>query len=163
MTLTEKILARASAQDRVGAGDIVHVKVDLVLVQEATGPLSVIEMRRMGAERVFDVGKVVVVCDHFVPNATVDSAGQTKLLRDFSQEQGLAYYYEAGRGHNFGVEHALLPEEGLIRPGMVRWGFASRFGSTDVVAALALGISCLIADSLHASSSATASTSVCLP
>jgi 3-isopropylmalate/(R)-2-methylmalate dehydratase large subunit len=151
-TLTEKILAGASGQERVRAGDIVNARVDLVFGQDTTMPLAVIELRRMLVERVFDRDKVAVVCDHFVPNATVESAAKTKFLRDFAREQGLAHYYEAGRGGNFGIEHALLPEEGLIRPGMVVVGadshttsfgalgaFASGFGSTDVAAAMALG------------------------
>jgi 3-isopropylmalate/(R)-2-methylmalate dehydratase large subunit len=151
-TLTEKILAGASGQERVRAGDIVNARVDLVFGQDTTMPLAVIEHRRMLVERVFDRDKVAVVCDHFVPNATVESAAKTKFLRDFAREQGLAHYYEAGRGGNFGIEHALLPEEGLIRPGMVVVGadshttsfgalgaFASGFGSTDVAAAMALG------------------------
>ena len=152
MTLTEKILARAAGKDRVAAGDIVRTKVDLVFAHDATMPLAVIEFKRMGVSRVFDPEKVAIVCDHFVPNATIVAAGQTKFLRDFAREQGLTHYYEAGRGGNFGVEHALLPEEGLIRPGMIVVGgdlhttshgalsaFASGFGSTDIAAAMALG------------------------
>lgn len=152
MTLTEKILARASGRERVSAGDIVQAKVDLVFAHDATMPLAVIELERMKASRVFDPDRVAVVCDHFVPNATITSAGQTKFLRDFARKQNLTHYYEAGRGGNFGVEHALLPEEGLIRPGMIVVGgdshttshgalaaFASGFGSTDVAAAMALG------------------------
>ncbi|MBN1318757.1 MAG: 3-isopropylmalate dehydratase large subunit [Anaerolineales bacterium] len=152
MTLTEKILARASGRDRASAGDIVQARVDLVFAHDATMPLAVIELERMKVECVFDPDRVAIVCDHFVPNATISSAGQTKFLRDFARKQGLTHYYEAGRGGNFGVEHALLPEEGLIRPGMVVVGgdshtvshgalaaFASGFGSTDVAAAMALG------------------------
>ncbi len=152
MTLTEKLLARASGQEQVRAGDIVNARVDLVFGQDTTMPLAVIEFKRMQVERVFDREKVAVVCDHFVPNATVESAAKTKFLRDFAREQGLTHYFEAGRGSNFGIEHALFPEEGLIRPGMVIVGadshttsfgalgaFASGFGSTDVAAAMALG------------------------
>lgn len=152
MTLTEKILARSSGQAAVKAGDIVRAQVDLAFAQDTTMPLAVIELRRMEVDRVFDPDKVAIVCDHFVPNATVDSAEKTKLLREFAREQGLSHYYEAGRGGNFGIEHALLPEEGLIGPGMVIVGgdshttsfgalgaFASGFGSTDVAAAMAFG------------------------
>ncbi len=152
MTLTEKILARASGQDQVRAGDIVQAGVDLVFGQDTTMPLAVLELRRMEVGRVFDLHKVAIVCDHFVPNATLEGAEKTKMLRDFAREQGLDHYYEAGRGGNFGIEHALLPEEGLIRPGSVVVGadshttsfgalgaFASGFGSTDVAAAMALG------------------------
>jgi len=152
MTLTEKILARASGRDHVRAGDIVQAAVDLVFGQDTTMPLAVLELRRMEVDRVFDPGKVAVVCDHFVPNATLEGAAKTKMLRDFAREQGLLHYYEAGRGGNFGIEHALLPEEGLIRPASVVVGadshttsygalgaFASGFGSTDVAATMALG------------------------
>jgi 3-isopropylmalate/(R)-2-methylmalate dehydratase large subunit len=152
MTLTEKILARASGQDQIQAGDIVNARVDLAFGQDTTMPLAVIELERMEVEHVFDPDKVVVVCDHFVPNATVDAAEKTRILRDFSRQQALTHYYEAGRGGNFGIEHALIPEEGLVQPGMVIVGadshttsygalgaFASGFGSTDVAAAMALG------------------------
>jgi 3-isopropylmalate/(R)-2-methylmalate dehydratase large subunit len=152
MTMTEKILARAAGRTGVRPGEIVQVPVDLVFGQDTTMPLAVIEFGRMGAERVFDPHKVAIVCDHFVPNATVLAAERTKALREFARQQGIAHYYEAGRGENYGVEHALLPEEGLIQPGMVIVGadshttsygalgaFASGFGSTDVAAAMALG------------------------
>jgi 3-isopropylmalate/(R)-2-methylmalate dehydratase large subunit len=152
MTLTEKILARASGASQVRPGDIVRVKVDFVFANDATMPLTLLELQRMGAGRVFDPAKAGIVCDHFVPNATIASAGQTKTLRDFARKQGLVHYYEAGQGGNFGVEHALLPEEGVVRPGMVVMGgdshtttygalgaFASGFGSTDIAAAMTLG------------------------
>jgi 3-isopropylmalate/(R)-2-methylmalate dehydratase large subunit len=126
--------------------------VDLVFGQDTTMPMAVIEFRRMGAEHVFDPDRVAIVCDHFVPNATVLAAERTKSLREFAREQGIANYFEAGRGENYGIEHALLPEEGLIQPGTVVVGadshttsygalgaFASGFGSTDVAAAMALG------------------------
>jgi len=152
MTMTERILARAAGQSEVRPGEFVQVPVDLVFGQDTTMPLAVIEFKRMGAERVFDPDKVAIVCDHFVPNATVMAADRTKSLREFALQQGLEYYFEAGRGRNFGVEHALLPEEGLIAPGMIVVGadshttsygalgaFASGFGSTDIAAAMALG------------------------
>lgn len=152
MTLSEKILARAAGLSEVRAGDIVRARVDLAFASDVTMPLTVIELQRMGVERVFDPRRVAIVCDHFVPNATVDAAERVRVLREFAQAQGLPYFFEAGRGENFGVEHALLPEEGLIRPGMVVVGgdshttsygalgaFASGFGSTDVAAAMALG------------------------
>lgn len=152
LTLTEKILARASGLGLVRPGDIVRAPVDLVFASDATMPLTVLELERMGVERVFDPTRAGIVCDHFVPNATVASAGQTKRLRDFARQQCLVNYFEAGQTANFGVEHALLPEEGLVRPGMVILGgdshtttygalgaFASGFGSTDIAAAMALG------------------------
>ena len=151
-TLTERILARACGRAEVKPGETVQVPVDLVFGQDTTMPLAVIEFGRMGARRVFDPNRVAIVCDHFVPNATVQAAQQTKSLREFAAQQGIRYFFEAGRGGNHGIEHALLPEEGLIRPGMVIVGadshttsygalgaFASGFGSTDVAAAMALG------------------------
>jgi 3-isopropylmalate/(R)-2-methylmalate dehydratase large subunit len=150
--MTEKILSRACDREEVEPGEIVQVPVDLVFGQDTTMPLAVIEFRQSGAGRVFDPDKVAIVCDHFVPNATVQAAQQTKSLREFAAEQGIKHYFEAGRGANYGIEHALLPEEGLIRPGMIIVGadshttsygalgaFASGFGSTDVAAAMALG------------------------
>ena len=150
--MTEKILARAAGQADVRPGEIVEAPVDLVFGQDTTMPLAVIAFRDMGAERLFNPEKVAIVCDHFVPNATVLAAERTRDLREFAREYGIAHYFEAGRGENFGVEHAILPEEGLIRPGMVVVGadshttsygalgaFASGFGSTDVAAAMALG------------------------
>jgi 3-isopropylmalate/(R)-2-methylmalate dehydratase large subunit len=152
LTLTEKILGRASGAVQVRPGDIVRAQVDFVFASDATMPLTVLELQRMGVEHVFDPAKAGIVCDHFVPNASVASAGQTKRLRDFARQQGLVHYYEAGQGDNFGVEHALLPEEGVVRPGMVIMGgdshtttygalsaFACGFGSTDIAAAMALG------------------------
>ena len=152
MTMTEKILAHAAGRPEVRPGEIVQVPVDLVFGQDTTMPLALIEFRRMGAESVFDPDRVAIVCDHFVPNATVMAAERTKSLRAFARQQGLRHYFEAGRGENFGVEHALLPEEGLIGPGMIVVGadshttsygalgaFASGFGSTDVAAAMTTG------------------------
>ncbi len=152
MTLTEKILACASDQPEVHAGDIVRARVDLAFASDATMPLCAIELERMGAERVFDTEKVAIIVDHFVPNATVHAAEQVQRLRRFAARYGIRHYYEVGRGPDFGVEHALLPELGLVRPGMVIAGgdshttsfgalgaFASGFGSTDIAAAMALG------------------------
>jgi 3-isopropylmalate/(R)-2-methylmalate dehydratase large subunit len=152
MTLTEKILAGAACLGVVRPGDIVRAHIDLVFASDLTMPLSIIELERMEVKRVFDPEKVAIVCDHFVPNATVATADHVKMLREFAASQGITRYYEAGRGSPFGVEHALLPELGLIRPGMVIAGgdshttsfgalgsFASGFGSTDIAAAMALG------------------------
>lgn len=151
MTITEKILARASGRDTVEPGDIIRVKVDLVMGHDVTLPLSVLEFRRMGATQVFDPTRVVAVNDHFAPAASAQAAEQIKIVRDFAREQDLAHYYEPGCGQS-GVCHALLPEEGLILPGTVVLGadshtttygalgaFATGMGSTDIAAAMALG------------------------
>jgi len=151
LTITEKILARAAGRESVEPGDIVRVKVDLVMAHDVTLPLSILEFRRMGAIRVFDPQKVVAVCDHFAPAASVKAAEQIKTVRDFAREQRLAHYYEPGCGQS-GVCHALLPERGLILPGSVILGadshtttygalgaFATGMGSADIAAAMALG------------------------
>ena len=150
-TITEKILARAACRDTAKPGEILRVKVDLVMGHDVTLPLSILELRRMGPARVFDAEKVVAVSDHFAPASTVKAAEQIKLMRDFAREQGLAHYFEPGCGQS-GVCHALLPEEGLILPGYVVLGadshtttygalgaFATGMGSTDIAAAMALG------------------------
>jgi 3-isopropylmalate/(R)-2-methylmalate dehydratase large subunit len=151
MTITEKILARASGRDTVQAGEIVRVKVDLVMGHDVTLPLSILEFKHMGAEGVFDRDRVVAVCDHFAPAANNSAAERIKMVRDFAREQGLGHYFEPGSGQS-GVCHALLPEEGLILPGSVVLGadshtttygalgaFATGMGSTDIAAAMALG------------------------
>jgi len=151
LTITEKILARAAGLEAVEPGDIVQVKVDLVMGTDVTLPLSILELARMGAERVFDPEKVVAVIDHFAPAPNVEAATRSKMVRDFAFEQGLVHYFEPGYGRS-GICHALLPEQGLTLPGSVVLGadshtttygalgaFATGMGSTDIAAAMALG------------------------
>ncbi|HHW13743.1 MAG TPA: 3-isopropylmalate dehydratase large subunit [Firmicutes bacterium] len=149
MTLTEKILAAHAGRDRVSPGELVNARVDLALGNDITAPVAIAAFREMGAERVFDRERVVLVPDHFTPNKDLKSAEQAKILRDFAREQDLPYYYEVGR---MGIEHCLLPEEGLVLPGELIIGadshtctygalgaFATGVGSTDLAAAMALG------------------------
>ena len=148
MTLVEKILAEHSDNKEVSPGEFINVSVDLVLSNDITAPIAIREFKRLGVERVFDPNKVVMVPDHFVPNKDVASAEQAKLLRDFAQEQGIIYF-ELGE---MGIEHVLLPEQGLVLPGEVVIGadshtctygalgaFATGMGSTDIAAAMATG------------------------
>jgi 3-isopropylmalate/(R)-2-methylmalate dehydratase large subunit len=147
-TIAEKILAAHSGRDVVSPGEFANVKVDMVLANDITGPLSIKEFRRLGVTRVFDPTKVVLVPDHFIPNKDIPSAIQAKDLREFAREQGVRYY-ETGRA---GIEHVLLPEQGLVGPGQVIIGadshtctygalgaFATGMGSTDIAAAMATG------------------------
>ena len=100
MTLTEKILAAHSDRDEVRPGDLIEVRVDMALANDITAPISIKVFRDMGAKRVFDKDKVALVSDHFVPNKDIDSAQQTKEVRDFAREQSITHYYEfVGRGH----------------------------------------------------------------
>ncbi|WP_027717591.1 3-isopropylmalate dehydratase large subunit [Desulfovirgula thermocuniculi] len=149
MTITEKILAAHAGLERVEPGQLVNVRVDLVLGNDITAPMAIQEFRRIGVERVFDPERVVLVPDHFVPNKDIKSAEQAKVVREFAREQGLTHYYEVGR---MGIEHCLLPEQGLVAPGELIIGadshtctygalgaFATGVGSTDLAAAMALG------------------------
>ncbi|MFZ5810543.1 MAG: 3-isopropylmalate dehydratase large subunit [Thermodesulfobacteriota bacterium] len=148
-TLAEKILAEKSGQEDVSPGRIVRCPLSLVLANDITAPLAIKAMAKMGADAVFDREKVVIVCDHFTPNKDIDSAEQVKFCREFARKMGLVNYFEGG---DVGVEHALLPELGLVGPGDVVVGgdshtctygglgaFATGLGSTDIGAAMALG------------------------
>lgn len=147
-TIAEKILAAHSGRASVAPGEFVNVSVDVVLANDITGPLSINEFERLGVSRVFDPQKIVMVQDHFIPNKDIPSAIQAKALREFSRKHGVVYY-EAGRA---GIEHVLLPQEGIVGPGQVIIGadshtdtygalgaFATGMGSTDIAMAWATG------------------------
>jgi 3-isopropylmalate/(R)-2-methylmalate dehydratase large subunit len=148
-SLAEKILGLHSSEEIQGLGQIVQCRVSKVLANDITAPLAIRSFERMGADRVFDPERVILVSDHFTPNKDIDSAEQVKTVRDFSRRMGLPHYYEGGRS---GVEHALLPELGLVGPAEIVVGadshtctygglgaFATGLGSTDVAAAMVLG------------------------
>jgi 3-isopropylmalate/(R)-2-methylmalate dehydratase large subunit len=149
MTITEKILAHAAGLDSVQPGDFVTAQLSLVLANDITAPIALREFRGMGATKVFDPERVVLVADHNTPNKDIQSAENTKLLRDFARAQGLRHFYEAQGG---GIEHIILPDKGLVLPGDVIIGadshtctygalgaFATGVGSTDAAAGMALG------------------------
>ncbi len=149
MTLTEKILAAHAGLDRVGPGDLINAKVDIALGNDITAPISIEQFHKVGAEKVFDKSRVILVPDHFVPNKDIKSAMQAKMLREFAREQELEYFFDGGE---MGVEHALLPEKGLVLPGDLVIGadshtctygglgaFATGVGSTDLAAAMITG------------------------
>jgi 3-isopropylmalate/(R)-2-methylmalate dehydratase large subunit len=143
------LLQAHTSQSVEAPGQIVQCGVDLVLANDITAPLAIDSMERMGAERVFDPERVVLVCDHFTPNKDIDSAEQVKRVRDFAARMGIRHYFEGG---SCGVEHALLPELGLVGSGDLVVGadshtctygglgaFATGLGSTDIAAAMVLG------------------------
>ncbi|MCL6447648.1 MAG: 3-isopropylmalate dehydratase large subunit [Armatimonadetes bacterium] len=149
MTITEKILAAAAGKKAVRPGELVNAKVDLVLGNDITAPMAIQEFEKIGVAEVFDRDRVVLVPDHFVPNKDIKSAEQAKIVREFARRQKLTHYFEVGR---MGIEHCLLPEEGLVGPGDVVVGadshtctygalgaFSTGVGSTDLAAAMALG------------------------
>jgi len=148
MTLAEKILAAHCGKKKVVPGELINVRVDMVLANDITAPIAIKEFRRIGVKKVFDPQKIVMVPDHFVPNKDILSAEQAKLMRDFALEQGLIYF-EVGQ---MGIEHVILPEKGLVLPGDVVIGadshtctygavgaFSTGMGSTDIAAAMATG------------------------
>ncbi|MDM8524540.1 3-isopropylmalate dehydratase large subunit [Desulfococcaceae bacterium HSG8] len=149
MTITEKILAAHAGLERVEPGDLINAKVDIALGNDITAPISINQFRKIGAKKVFDKSRVILVPDHFVPNKDIKSAMQAKMLRDFAKEQELTYFFDAGE---MGVEHALLPEKGLVLPGDLVIGadshtctygglgaFATGMGSTDLAATMITG------------------------
>jgi len=149
MTLAQKILAAHSGRDRVEVGEFIDVSVDVVLANDITAPLAIKEFARLGVERVFDPERIVLVPDHFTPNKDIRSAEQCKVMREFARHHGITNYFEVGRA---GIEHALLPELGLVLPGEVIVGadshtctygalgaFATGMGSTDTAVAMATG------------------------
>lgn len=149
MTMTQKILARAAGVESCRAGELLMCNLDLVLGNDITGPVAINEFYKMGAKKVFDPAKVVLVPDHFAPNKDIKSAQMTKAMRAFAREQQIVHYFEVGKA---GIEHALLPEQGLCAPGEVIIGADSHtctygalgcmstgVGSTDMAAGMATG------------------------
>ncbi|RLA87699.1 MAG: 3-isopropylmalate dehydratase large subunit [Deltaproteobacteria bacterium] len=149
MTITEKILAAHANLDEVKPGQLINVKVDIAMGNDVTAPIAIKEFKKVGAKKVFDQAKVVFVADHFTPNKDIAAAIQCKNIRDFAKEQNLVNYFEGGIS---GIEHALLPEQGLVVSGDLVIGadshtctyggisaFATGVGSTDLAAAMITG------------------------
>ncbi|MBI4379381.1 MAG: 3-isopropylmalate dehydratase large subunit [Nitrospinae bacterium] len=149
MTITEKILAEHAGKKEVSPGDLIMAKVDIALGNDITAPLAIEEIKKVGTKNVFNRERIVLVPDHFAPNKDIKSAEQVKILREFAREFGITNYFEVGR---MGIEHALLPEEGLVLPGDVIIGadshtctygalgaFSTGIGSTDLAAAIITG------------------------
>jgi 3-isopropylmalate/(R)-2-methylmalate dehydratase large subunit len=136
LTITEKILA-AHTQEKVEPGGFIEAEVDIALGNDITAPLAIEKFRKCKAKRVFDRERVVLVSDHFTPNKDAQSARQAKILRDFAREQGLKYYYDVGRG---GIEHVLLPEEGIVLPGDLIVGADSHTCTYGALGAASFGV-----------------------
>jgi 3-isopropylmalate/(R)-2-methylmalate dehydratase large subunit len=149
MTITEKILAKAAGEKSVKAGELVNAKIDLVMCHEVTTPAAISMLIEKGIDRVFDKNKIVVTPDHFQPAKDIKSAELHKRLDEWAKRSKIKYYYKLGKA---GVCHALLPEQGHIRPGEVIIGgdshtctygafacFSTGVGSTDLAAAIATG------------------------
>lgn len=149
MTITEKIFAKHAGLESVKAGDLITAKVDITLANDITGPVAIKEFKKIGADKVFDKTRTVFVPDHFVPNKDIKSAEQAKYMREFVKEQNITNYFEVGR---MGIEHALLPDMGIVCSGDLILGadshtctygaigaFSTGVGSTDLACAMASG------------------------
>lgn len=149
MTMTQKILARRAGLPSVKAGQLIEADLDLVLGNDITAPVAIKEMNRFRKEGVFDKDKIALVPDHFVPAKDIKSAENCKCVREFAHRNRITNYFEVGQ---MGIEHALLPEQGLVAPGDVIIGadshtctygalgaFSTGVGSTDMAAGMATG------------------------
>ena len=149
MTMSQKILAAHAGLDEVKAGQLIEAELDLVLANDITGPVAIKQFERAGAERVANPGRIALVMDHFAPNKDIKSAQQCKLCRGFAAEQGIENFFDVGE---MGIEHALLPEKGLVGAGDLVIGadshtctygalgaFSTGVGSTDMAAGMITG------------------------
>ncbi|MDO9228313.1 MAG: 3-isopropylmalate dehydratase large subunit [Syntrophales bacterium] len=149
MTITEKILCSHTDLAEVHPGMLINARVDIALGNDITAPIAIAEFKKAGGTSVFDREKVVLVPDHFAPNKDIASAEQCRVMRDFAREQEITHYYEVGIA---GIEHALLPEQGVVLPGDLVIGadshsctygalgaFGAGVGSTDLAAAFMTG------------------------
>lgn len=150
MTMSQKILAKKAGKDKVIAGELIEAKLDLTLANDITGPVAVKEFEKANFAKVFDPDKVTFVLDHFTPNKDIKSAQQCKDVREFAKKHKITHYFEGG---NVGVEHAILPEQGIVAPGNLIIGadshtctygalnaFSTGMGSTDIAVGMATGI-----------------------
>lgn len=149
MTMTQKILAAHAGLDQVTAGQLIEADLDMVLGNDVTAPVAIHEMEKMTIKKVFDKDKIALVPDHFTPNKDIKSAENCKCVREFAMDQDITNYFEIGE---MGIEHALLPEKGLVVAGDVVIGadshtctygalgaFSTGVGSTDMAAGMATG------------------------
>lgn len=149
MTMTQKILAAHAGLDKVSAGQLIEADLDLVLGNDVTAPVAIHEMEKMTIKKVFDKDKIALVPDHFTPNKDIKSAEHCKCVREFAKDQDITNYFEIGE---MGIEHALLPEKGLVVAGDAVIGadshtctygalgaFSTGVGSTDMAAGMATG------------------------
>jgi len=148
-TITEKILMAHTGLKKISAGQLINARVDIALGNDVTAPIAINEFQKAGGKKIFDKNKVALVLDHFTPNKDINSAQQCKAVREFALKQKVTHFYEGG---NVGIEHALLPEQGIVLPGDLVIGadshtctygalgaFATGVGSTDLAAVMLTG------------------------
>lgn len=150
MTMTQKILASHAGLESVEAGQLINAKLDIVLGNDITTPVAVNEFKKAGFDKVFDKDHIAIVLDHFVPNKDIKAAEQSKQCREFACEHCVSHFYDVGK---MGIEHALLPEQGVVTAGDCIIGadshtctygalgaFSTGVGSTDMAAGMATGM-----------------------
>ncbi len=148
-TITEKILTAHTKLKKISAGQLINARVDIALGNDVTAPIAINEFIKAGGKKVFNKNKIALVLDHFTPNKDINSAQQCKAVREFALKQKIIHFYEGG---NVGIEHALLPEQGIVLPGDLVVGadshtctygalgaFATGVGSTDLAAVMLTG------------------------
>jgi 3-isopropylmalate/(R)-2-methylmalate dehydratase large subunit len=148
-TITEKILMAHAGLKKIVAGQLINARVDIALGNDVTAPIAINEFKKAGGKKVFNKDKIALVLDHFTPNKDINSAQQCKAVREFAKAQKITHFYEGGQ---VGIEHALLPEQGIVLPGDLVIGadshtctygalgaFATGVGSTDLAAAMLTG------------------------
>jgi 3-isopropylmalate/(R)-2-methylmalate dehydratase large subunit len=148
-TITEKILMAHTNLKKISAGQLINARVDIALGNDVTAPIAINEFQKAGGKKIFDKNKVALVLDHFTPNKDINSAQQCKAVREFALKQKVTHFYEGGQ---VGIEHALLPEQGVVLPGDLVIGadshtctygalgaFATGVGSTDLAAVMLTG------------------------
>ena len=148
-TITEKILMAHTGLKKISAGQLINAKVDIALGNDVTAPIAINEFQKAGGKKVFDKNKVALVLDHFTPNKDINSAQQCKAVREFALKHKVTHFYEGGQ---VGIEHALLPEQGIVLPGDLVIGadshtctygalgaFGTGVGSTDLAAVMFTG------------------------
>lgn len=149
MTMTQKILAAHAGLDNVEAGQLIEAKLDVVLGNDITSPVAINEFEKCGADSVFDKDRIALVLDHFTPNKDIKAAEQCRQVRNFAMKYGITHFYDVGQ---MGIEHALLPEKGIVGPGDCIIGadshtctygalgvFSTGVGSTDMAAGMITG------------------------
>ncbi|MDD7369620.1 MAG: 3-isopropylmalate dehydratase large subunit [Berryella intestinalis] len=137
MNMAEKILAAHAGLDEVVPGQLIECNLDLILSNDVTAPIAIKEFRKIGLDKVFDPTKIALVPDHYVPAKDIKSAEQAKIVRDFAYEQGITHYYEVGC---MGVEHALLPEQGVVGAGDLIIGSDSHTCTYGALGAFSTGV-----------------------
>ena len=149
MTMSQKILAAHAGKEQVKVGELLFCNLDIALANDITAPGAIMEFKKLGLDHVWDNSKIALVSDHFTPNKDIASAEQAKIMREFAREMDIVNYYDMGNG---GIEHVILPEKGLVKPGDLIIGadshtctygalgaFSTGMGSTDLGMAFATG------------------------